>query len=313
MQSHSAQPVIGSSPLARGLLPAARRRPHRRRIIPARAGFTRIPRQEPAPARDHPRSRGVYCFATHLTGSGGGSSPLARGLRNLMIPIMINNRIIPARAGFTGRDRRLQVGARDHPRSRGVYVSRQSSSRTASGSSPLARGLPFEGGDDVDEDGIIPARAGFTHHHLGGRRRKPDHPRSRGVYPEVWAASILENGSSPLARGLLAGGPGRCRPGRIIPARAGFTPWRRARSPPKRDHPRSRGVYRGVLFRRGLRPGSSPLARGLRIMSGSFTPIRRIIPARAGFTRVRRNRMRSWSDHPRSRGVYLCPRTEVVG
>ena len=252
MQSHSAQPVIGSSPLARGLLPAARRRPHRRRIIPARAGFTRIPRQEPAPARDHPRSRGVYCFATHLTGSGGGSSPLARGLRNLMIPIMINNRIIPARAGFTGRDRRLQVGARDHPRSRGVYVSRQSSSRTASGSSPLARGLPFEGGDDVDEDGIIPARAGFT-------------------------------------------------------------PWRRARSPPKRDHPRSRGVYRGVLFRRGLRPGSSPLARGLRIMSGSFTPIRRIIPARAGFTRVRRNRMRSWSDHPRSRGVYLCPRTEVVG
>ena len=29
---------------------------------------------------------------------------------------------------------------------------------------------------------IIPARAGFTLHHLDGRPRARDHPRSRGVY-----------------------------------------------------------------------------------------------------------------------------------
>ena len=75
--------LAGSSPLARGLRPTLPQRLPRRRIIPARAGFTTL---NPSPARarrDHPRSRGVYSSA--------GSPPTW------------SRWIIPARAGFTVR------------------------------------------------------------------------------------------------------------------------------------------------------------------------------------------------------------------
>ena len=73
-------------------------------------------------------------------------------------------------------------------------------------------------------------------------------------------------GSSPLARGLLLVEPADGGAEGIIPARAGFTWWRgspRGRHP---DHPRSRGVY--LLEQAGHDPaeGSSPLARGLRVL-----------------------------------------------
>ena len=112
------------------------------------------------------------------------------------------------------------------------------------------------------------------------------------------------NGSSPLARGLHRRHPQIGRDPGIIPARAGFT----AQGPPdcrrRRDHPRSRGVYRRRSLAARRRPGSSPLARGLR---GAVPHVRAtvgIIPARAGFTFRRRTRSRPRPDHPRSRGVY---------
>ena len=56
--------------------------------------------------------------------------------------------------------------------------------------------------------------------------------------------------------------------------------------------------------------GSSPLARGLLVVSKSALLITRIIPARAGFT-TRRSAWR-WrlADHPRSRGVYSSSRNQ---
>ena len=95
----------GSSPLARGL-----------------RGANALVRRE---SRDHPRSRGVYSTtynAAHLhswiiparagftggprsdTGRRRGSSPLARGLREIMSDETKGRRIIPARAGFTLAD-----------------------------------------------------------------------------------------------------------------------------------------------------------------------------------------------------------------
>ena len=50
----------GSSPLARGLLRRRWTRTGWARIIPARAGFTSGRSPGSGPARDHPRSRGVY-------------------------------------------------------------------------------------------------------------------------------------------------------------------------------------------------------------------------------------------------------------
>ena len=253
-------------------------------IIPARAGFTSS-RPTATPIRpDHPRSRGVYRRVRLTRACGPGSSPLARGLLFLAFRTHNSVRIIPARAGFTHNRITCANAVQDHPRSRGVYALR------ALRLSGLHR--------------IIPARAGFT----DGQGRQPagrgDHPRSRGVYAKRLVKTDIDAGSSPLARGLLilfgsdGGGDG------IIPARAGFTPQRNRSSQPVSDHPRSRGVYPISRTCFQNRPGSSPLARGLRRWEPPANSVTRIIPARAGFTGIDSRWHDQWGDHPRSRGVY---------
>ena len=91
---------------------------------------------------------------------------------------------------------------------------------------------------------------------------------------------------------------------RIIPARAGFTPYGEPRRVGGEDHPRSRGVYPRGAGLEIIRAGSSPLARGLRAGCSHGLGNRRIIPARAGFTTRGRRCGPESGDHPRSRGVY---------
>ena len=215
--------TAGSSPLARGL-------PCRR------------PAYSPARS-DHPRSRGVYDWASDRVVPGKGSSPLARGLRARGRLAVDPQGIIPARAGFTSHQGGVRLDVEDHPRSRGVYSHDREYLERDIGSSPLARGLRMARLETQIEGGIIPARAGFTT--AAGCRRSPtgDHPRSRGVYLRPCRSRYLPQGSSPLARGLRCycrsspGGAG------IIPARAGFTASTSPRGPSPWDHPRSRGVY----------------------------------------------------------------------
>ena len=173
--------------------------------------------------------------------------------------------IIPARAGFTGLRRRRRRAPADHPRSRGVYGAPSCTGGGAPGSSPLARGLP----------------------------------RFRGGVPQIPA------GSSPLARGLPQGIGADATVYRIIPARAGFTRWSCPGRGRNRDHPRSRGVYKALFHRLPAGVGSSPLARGLRVVDGGQDRRRGIIPARAGFTRSEQDGSPGAWDHPRSRGVYI--------
>ena len=279
-----AQSIRGSSPLARGL--------RRLRVFPS------------SRCSDHPRSRGVYMSACRILPRTGGSSPLARGLRASGVVMSDYFGIIPARAGFTLRRYCGRVILWDHPRSRGVYVLSGNDFYGSVGSSPLARGLPWNQATTTITTGIIPARAGFTRATRATAWSAPDHPRSRGVYKLNGGAGPACLGSSPLARGLQFGS-GTDATGRgIIPARAGFT-WRaRTPSPSSPDHPRSRGVYaqenplsasaRGSSpLARGLphtetpvwsTEGSSPLARGLRLSQAHCGHHSRIIPARAGFT-----------------------------
>ena len=152
----------GSSPLARGLPDVWIEDGRVGGIIPARAGFTHWPRPAPTPVMDHPRSRGVYRDRTRVTARIQGSSPLARGLPDVWIEDGRVGGIIPARAGFTWRWRAPCPWARDHPRSRGVYWRRAATVGWTSGSSPLARGLPYSARPPRRAAGIIPARAGFT-------------------------------------------------------------------------------------------------------------------------------------------------------
>ena len=276
--------MSGSSPLARGL--------------PARPA---LPRRRPP---DHPRSRGVYALADEAEYQWGGSSPLARGLRHGHDQILRPEGIIPARAGFTLRKASDGSVGRDHPRSRGVYRARRQHRPRGRGSSPLARGLLWVIVAVWRAIRIIPARAGFTVRMSLSVMMGPDHPRSRGVYMVPAGRSHYWRGSSPLARGLpRVAVPAGGLVG-IIPARAGFTSPTTAGCLPAGDHPRSRGVYWNATLDALSAAGSSPLARGLRPPPRTRTRPARIIPARAGFTEIRRVFEALRTDHPRSRGVY---------
>ena len=192
----------------------------------------------------------------------------------------------------------------DCPRSRGVYATSAAGSRGGVGSSPLARGLPKTYADVKRRPRIIPARAGFTALGGGVAHGGSDHPRSRGVYADGEGGDPLPVGSSPLARGLRGWW---CRwppSGRIIPARAGFTRLTSWPPRPRRDHPRSRGVYRSIIRVATSRLGSSPLARGLPVRLQQPGGRSGIIPARAGFTGWGSSSSAGRGDHPRSRGVY---------
>ena len=172
------------------------------------------------------------------------------------------------------------------------------------GSSPLARGLRAIRESTGWLFGIIPARAGFTPLRSGRPTTRTDHPRSRGVYPDTRLTRRRGRGSSPLARGLPRLLQERDHLLRIIPARAGFTPGDHGLHRSLKDHPRSRGVYRSRRPGSRSRAGSSPLARGLRSAAAAVAFALGIIPARAGFTTIRRSARRWLRDHPRSRGVY---------
>ena len=181
----STRAAAGSSPLARGLPTVAGRGVAHRRIIPARAGFTGPRRNPVRRLRDHPRSRGVYGSGRGRFPRRRGSSPLARGLR-VGLPVRGGpHGIIPARAGFTPGASGNTPGRWDHPRSRGVYPVAAQDDHGCGGSSPLARGLRGLSQWPVCAGRIIPARAGFTCAPGNGESSRTDHPRSRGVYPDL--------------------------------------------------------------------------------------------------------------------------------
>ena len=154
--------VRGSSPLSRGILGEIDTRWRERRIIPALAGNTPGGAFSPSIRGDHPRSRGEYEPVPGRGGHGGGSSPLSRG-----IPYPNNRsgrtpRIIPALAGNTPHRLQHSLFRKDHPRSRGEYITGPRSSCWLRGSSPLSRGIRRHRGARRRRHRIIPALAGNT-------------------------------------------------------------------------------------------------------------------------------------------------------
>ena len=175
----------GSSPRVRGLRGRCWRPWCALRIIPARAGFTGVSSLMTPRCRDHPRTRGVYPGYDGDLDLSVGSSPHARGLRDVRGSFLCVCRIIPARAGFTAETPENQPKTTDHPRTRGVYGTPPCTTHTLPGSSPHARGLPGHQKPEVSDMGIIPARAGFTPSPSRACTRSSDHPRTRGVYVVV--------------------------------------------------------------------------------------------------------------------------------
>ena len=195
----------------------------RSRLIPARAGSTALwflLRRVPAV---HPRSCGERTHLTDAEVAHPGSSPLARGTRNVNRLQAVEARLIPARAGNTTGKFHPGGKGTAHPRSRGEHGETGGIEIFAFGSSPLARGAHAVFEVAVGVERLIPARAGNTSSNALAAFFMPAHPRSRGEHSMNAAVSGSCIGSSPLARGT----PFRCCGVslmlRLIPARAGNT------------------------------------------------------------------------------------------
>ena len=232
-------------------------------IIPALAGNT-LPYTLIAPrGRDHPRSRGEYGLILTRWIRGKGSSPLSRGILLVRWPLPWPTGIIPALAGNTFCSRLSLMWGRDHPRSRGEYISAGCAVITPAGSSPLSRGIQKRRIEKGDNYGIIPALAGNTRTIDYPSIDDADHPRSRGEYCQITGHLLPALGSSPLSRGILTNRYSSAVPGRIIPALAGNTSVPSPPESPPSDHPRSRGEYVDAITIGIAQWGSSPLSRGI--------------------------------------------------
>ncbi len=156
----------GSSPLARGAPSALENCETSARLIPARAGSTRLRWGSVSGARAHPRSRGEHLFLAPQYAPRRGSSPLARGAHHGRVRQSGTDRLIPARAGSTQAVFLYYVPSWAHPRSRGEHLLAAAVEAHRKGSSPLARGAPRAAVHERRSAGLIPARAGSTLHDM---------------------------------------------------------------------------------------------------------------------------------------------------
>ena len=152
------------------------------------------------------------------------------------------------------------------------------------GSSPLTRGKRLPAFARFVRPGLIPAHAGKTRRGFGWIGCDGAHPRSRG---ENFSRLVMQNspsGSSPLTRGKLADQALTLDGLGLIPAHAGKTRGKCARSPGRWAHPRSRGENQTVYKQLSQWSGSSPLTRGKRTGRRRGRSQQRLIPAHAGKT-----------------------------
>ena len=214
---------MGSSPLARGTSQVTHLISLEVRLIPARAGSTKLTPVTPAVSAAHPRSRGEHPSPGSPEITIDGSSPLARGTHWVAAEVAGPAGLIPARAGNTGRLQKAVASRWAHPRSRGEHKVTPYAPCFCSGSSPLARGPPIFEIKGMAERGLIPARAGNTVYLASYVLAYWAHPRSRGDHAPVDAVGDGERGSSPLARGPHYNPIYRIQGKGLIPARAGTT------------------------------------------------------------------------------------------
>ena len=259
---------------------------HRLRIIPARAGPTLPFPPLDQGVTDHPRSCGAnICHRIRLRVERG-SSPLVRGQPPRYRLRRIRRRIIPARAGPTSHSAEADRQSADHPRSCGANLTAVTGTSIISGSSPLVRGQHQHDLLPTPFLRIIPARAGPTWRRTQGPRAAADHPRSCGANHLNITPRVEQFGSSPLVRGqqfIDVSDSFECR---IIPARAGPTMFVSSRAFSNADHPRSCGANTTRRPYGQYAGGSSPLVRGQLGACDIHVSRERIIPARAGPTRI---------------------------
>ena len=205
-----------------------------------------------------------------------------------------------SRSGSWGMRTRPPV----HPRGREEHAGFGSNSGTRSGSSPRARGTrePHPVRQSVAR--FIPAGAGNTAGPGTPGTRMSVHPRGRGEHGIMADEHIRAAGSSPRARGTQARGQGAALALRFIPAGAGNTCSGRSASRSRPVHPRGRGEHSSPVIPTAASAGSSPRARGTRLVARRAAERARFIPAGAGNTRCGGGRRCARPVHPRGRGEH---------
>ena len=174
------------------------------------------------------------------------------------------------------------------------------------GSSPRARGTLRPSRLSFFALRIIPASAGNTGSLSLRSTTKPDHPRERGEHINAISLPTPFDGSSPRARGTPWRPDADHRQRRIIPASAGNTYRGRRSRVNSTDHPRERGEHPNRVTSPDSADGSSPRARGTPNGAHNQPFRRRIIPASAGNTDLRKTNEANVPDHPRERGEHTA-------
>ena len=157
---------------------------------------------------------------------------------------------------------------------------------------------------------LTPARAGNTFPSVRRMVGATAHPRSRGEHADSRLLYSWYTGSPPLARGTHRRFAWRVGTGRLTPARAGNTSLIKCRWLTPAAHPRSRGEHQACSLRASRLIGSPPLARGTHSPPPPSSQRRRLIPARAGNTRLLKHLSRRAQAHPRSRGEHCLNRLD---
>ena len=235
-----------------------------------------------------------------------GSSPLARGGLCEETDRWVDIRLIPAGAGRTTTPNAASSAATAHPRWRGEDKFVIGVRQDVTGSSPLARGGRSINRCHRVAVGLIPAGAGRTRGFPRGGWSLGAHPRWRGEDSDLVRTFVVSKGSSPLARGGQAATRPLDRARGLIPAGAGRTLHFTVPASSPRAHPRWRGEDRSRNRSLKSLDGSSPLARGGRVLAGDERGARGLIPAGAGRTRTGPRRCRGHRAHPRWRGEDLA-------
>ena len=154
-----------------------------------------------------------------------------------------------------------------HPRVRGEHRGTEFHISAPSGSSPRARGTLHLVLPKFEFHRFIPACAGNTPSQVPGPPLQPVHPRVRGEHCSSSARPSGEFGSSPRARGTLFLTIFAVIGSWFIPACAGNTDVLGSTPRWASVHPRVRGEHIGASLGRRIRSGSSPRARGTRILA----------------------------------------------
>ena len=176
----------------------------------------------------------------------------------------------------------MAASAAAYPRSHGATPRTTSSTRAATGLSPLARGNLTVKPAPLLKLGPIPARTGqpacFASSHCG----QWAYPRSHGATSGRGAKQVGRGGLSPLARGNQDETDKRRSAAGPIPARTGQPLTLGGHALLGGAYPRSHGATRPLAKPISRSAGLSPLARGNLALPSNRAFLNGPIPARTG-------------------------------